>query len=227
MIQRVPTGVPGFDKLVENGLPVDSVTLLAGNPGTGKTTFAAQYIYEGATKYGERGVYVCFAETKRTFLRNMMRFEWDFERLETEGRVAILDPPTTREAGLQSNLNTILEKINYMRAKRLVIDSFTAMSTTMKEPIEVRFLVHQFYRFFQTVGCTTLLITDTPWGTNKIGSGVEEFIVDGIVLLESLFVEQSEDNRLQRRMKILKMRSTNHSKVTHKYEITEKGLQIL
>ncbi len=223
MTQRVVTGIRGFDELIENGFPVESVILLAGGPGAGKTTLAAQFLYEGATKLGERGVYVCFAETKRAFLRNMLRFGWDFERLEKEGRITILDLSTTKEPGIQGNLDAILEKITSMKAKRLVIDSFTAMSMAMMEPIDIRYLLHMLYRFLQKIGCTTVMISDTPWGSQKIGSGVEEFIADGIILMHARF---GEGGQLKRELRILKMRSTDHSKKAHEYEITPEGVMI-
>ena len=224
MIQRIQTGITGFDELIENGFPQESLILVAGSPGAGKTTIAAQFIFEGVNKFHEKGLYVCFSETKTSLLRNLLRFEWDFERLEREGRVGILDLSTTKEPGIQSNLNLILEKINDMGAKRLVIDSFTAFSMALTEPTDVRFLIHLLYRFLQRIGCTTIMISDTPWGSQRIGSGVEEFIADGIILMQTRF---DEKGNLRRTLNILKMRSTDHSKRTHEYEITENGISIL
>lgn len=223
MIQRTPTGVKGFDELVEGGFPSESLILLAGNPGAGKTTFAAQFIYEGATKFGERGVYVCFAETKRAFLRNMLRFGWDFERLEKEERCSILDLTTIKESELQNALDTILREVTSMKAKRLVIDSFTAMSLALKEAVDIRYLVHMLYKFLQKIGCTTILIADSAWGSERIGSGIEEFIADGIILMQTYFDETGE---LRRRLRIIKMRSTNHSGKTHPYHISDEGVVI-
>lgn len=224
MIPRIATGIDGFDELVEEGFPNNSVILLAGGPGAGKTTFAAQFIYEGATKLGERGVYVCFAETEASFSRNMLRFGWDFERLERDERCSVLDLSTTNEPGIQGNLDRILEKITEMKAKRVVIDSFTAMSMALGEPINIRVLIHLLYKFLQRVGCTTVVITDTPWGSERIGSGVEEFIADGIILMSTSF---NEKGNLVRSLRLLKMRSTDHSKRVHFYEITDKGVTIL
>ena len=62
MAERVPTGIEGFDGLIEEGLPKESIVIVAGSPGSGKTTFAAQFLYDGASKSAERGIYVCFAE---------------------------------------------------------------------------------------------------------------------------------------------------------------------
>jgi circadian clock protein KaiC len=223
MIQRTHTGVKGFDELVEKGFPGESLILIAGAPGAGKTTFSAQFLYEGAVKFGERGVYVCFAETKKSFLRAMSRFQWDFATLETEGRCTILDLSTVKEVGIQSTLDTILKTVTEMKAKRLVIDSFTAMSMAMKEAIDIRYLVHLLYKFLQRIGCTTILISDTPWGSDKIGSGIEEFIADGIVLMQMSF---DEKGNLQRELRILKMRTTNHSERSHSYHVTEEGIVI-
>ncbi len=223
MIPRVSTGVHGFDQLVENGFPVDSIVLVAGSPGAGKTTFAARFLYEGATNLGERGVYVCFAETKKSLLRGLLRFGWDFERLEMERRIAVLDLTTTEESGLQSNLDKILDCVTTTQAKRLVIDSFTAMSMAMTRPIDVRYLIHLFYKFLHMVGCTTIMISDTPWGSQKIGSGVEEFIADGILLMNTGY---NERGFLRRELKILKMRSTDHSRRVHEYDITKEGVVI-
>ncbi|MCJ7770404.1 AAA family ATPase [Candidatus Bathyarchaeota archaeon] len=222
-LQRVPTGVAEFDKLIEGGFPAESIILIAGNPGAGKTTFAAQFLIQG-TSVSEKGLYVCFAETKESLHRNLLRFGWNFEELERKGRLAILDLSTTKEPGIQGNLNIILEKIIEINAKRLVIDSFTAFSMALTEPTDVRFLIHLLYRFLQRAGCTTVMISDTPWGSQRIGLGVEEFVADGVVLLTTSF---DGEGKLRRTCSILKMRSTDHSKMTHEYEITDLGIKIL
>ena len=222
--RRVPTGVPELDDLIEGGFPADSMILLVGFPGAGKTTFSGQFLYAGAERFGARGVYASFAETKRTFIRNMLRFGWDFERLEKERRVAILDLSVTREAGLQTNLNTIMETMTSMGAERLVIDSFTAISMALKDAIDVRVMVHLLYKFLKKANCVSLIILDQPWGSTSIGQGIIEFLADGIIYLETYF---DEKYNLRRRLRILKMRGTNHSKSPHEYEISEDGFVIL
>jgi circadian clock protein KaiC len=223
-IPRASTGVLGFDELIEGGLPVGSVMLLAGPPGAGKTTFSAKFLFEGATMLGEKGVYVCFAETKDSLVRSMLRFGWDFDRLDREQRCIILDLSTAKEAGIQKNLDEILGAISSLGAKRLVIDSFTAFTMALKEPINIRHLIHLLYRFLKNLGCTTIIVTDTPWSSERIGSGVEEFIADSIILMQSRF---NEKRQLERTLRILKMRSTDHSQKVHDYKITSKGIEIL
>jgi predicted ATP-dependent serine protease len=70
---RVPTGIDGLDPLIEGGFPRNSLILLAGNPGVGKTVFGAQFLFRGAKDYGENGLYVSFAESEDVLIRNIGR----------------------------------------------------------------------------------------------------------------------------------------------------------
>jgi circadian clock protein KaiC len=223
MRPRVPTYIPGFDELVEDGFSQESLILLVGNPGSGKSIFAAQFLYEGATRDSENGVYVSFSETRVSLLRNLLRFGWDYEKLETDRLITILDLSSTKEMGIQGNLNRILETIKDVNANRLVIDSITALTLPLEKPADVRFLIHLLYRFLQQVGCTTIMVSDSPWGSQQIGFGVEEFIADGLIIMRTDF---DEDGILTRTMRILKMRTTKHSKKTIPYDITDDGIQI-
>ena len=223
-IHRTPTGIPKLDELIEGGFPSDSMILLVGYPGSGKTTFSAQFVYNGAMKYGARGVYVCFSETKAAFLRNMMRFGWDFDRFEKDNRITLLDLAVTREAGLQTNLNKIMDSLTSLNANRLVIDSFSAIDTALKEPIDIRTMVHLLYRFLKRANCVSILVLDQPWGSNSIGQGISEFLADGIIHLDAYF---DRSKKLRRRLRIVKMRGTNHTMVPHDYDITDEGFVLL
>ena len=82
MSKRTQTGIEGLDRLVEGGFPQGSMIVLAGSPGSGKTIAAAQYLHHGATKLGEKGVYISFGERKEVFFENIERFGLDFKELE-------------------------------------------------------------------------------------------------------------------------------------------------
>jgi circadian clock protein KaiC len=223
-IHRTPTGIRKLDELMEGGFPSDSMILLVGYPGSGKTTFSAQFIYNGAMKYGARGVYVCFSETKATFLRNMMRFGWDFDRFEKDNRITLLDLAVTREAGLQTNLNKIMDSLTALNANRLVIDSFSAIDMALKEPIDIRTMIHLLYRFLKRANCVSILVLDQPWGSNSIGQGISEFLADGIIHLDAYF---DRGKKLRRRLRIVKMRGTNHAMAPHEFDITDEGFVLL
>lgn len=198
------------------------LVLVAGGPGAGKTILSAKYIYEGA-KRGENGVFVCFAETKRVLLDTVRQFGWNFEDPKVADKITVLDMSTRLEAGVQQTLNQILEAVVATKAKRLVIDSFTAMSMAMKEHIEIRYLIHLLSKFLQRANCTSLVVVDIPWGTSKIGSGSEEFIADGVILMEAYY---DNNSKLQRRVKVLKMRGVGHSREAVGYSIDRRGIAI-
>ena len=104
----ISTGVEGLNVVLGGGFPGNSLIILAGNPGTGKTVFSAQFLYRGCVDFGENGVYVSFAESRETFFENMRGFGFDFERLEREGKFRYLDLLTIKESAVPSILNMIL-----------------------------------------------------------------------------------------------------------------------
>lgn len=87
---RVPTGISGFDELIKGGFIEDDIILLTGGPGSGKSTFGIQYLYEGITKYNDPGVYVTLDESPAIIMRNMWRHNWDLERLIKENKLRII-----------------------------------------------------------------------------------------------------------------------------------------
>ena len=201
--RSVPTGIKGLDNVLGGGFPRNSIIIVAGNPGTGKTIFSAQFIYCGATEYGENGVYVSFAESRESFIENMKQFGFDFEKLESEGKFSYLDFLTVREAAISAILDVILKEIERLKAKRLVIDSFSALSQAFEREFDARIFIHAILsRIVRQIGCTTILIDEIPYETGRIGGGMEEFVADGIILLRAI----EQDERLFRDLLIKKMR---------------------
>ena len=223
-IERVKTGIANLDELVHGGFPKGSAILIAGGPGSGKTVLSAQFIYNGVQNFGEKGVYAIFGETGDNFKRYMKTLGFDFEVLEKAGKVVVLGLATTKDELVHGNVRLILDEVRRIGAKRLVIDSITSLMLTSKEALENRVFITILQRFFQTANCTTLLIAETPWGKQGIGSGVEEFIADGIILMES-FIDGTE---LRRRLIIPKMRGTGHDMKYYRFTISEGvGIKII
>jgi circadian clock protein KaiC len=220
---RVPTGVQGLDSLIEGGFLRGDVILLAGGTGSGKTIFSTQFIYNGAARYGEKGVYATFEEDAKTLRRNMLRFGFDLERLEREGSIKIIDLETLKGEGLNANIQFILSALEEINGKRLVIDSLTAFLTVYPEKFEYRTFMHLIYRILKTCGITTIMICSVPKGAQTLGLGIEEFVADSVIILKN-FIESLE---LKTRLLIHKMRGTNHSRKYHNVIITDKGLEIV
>ncbi len=199
-----PTGIEGLDVLLGGGIPRGSVVLVAGNPGTGKTTFAAKFLYEGASKRGEPGVFVSFVEPRTDFYRNMKRLGMDFESLEKKGLFRYVEAVTAADPNVVSEiLESVIGVAEEIGAKRMAIDSISAILQIVKDINTARELLHNFFlRGAKQLGITTILIAELPIGANTVGFGIEEFIVDGVIILKM----RLEKGRIVRYMELRKMR---------------------
>ncbi|MGA2665573.1 MAG: ATPase domain-containing protein [Nitrososphaerales archaeon] len=204
-----PTGIPGLDDLIGGGFQKGSLVMLAGKPGTGKTVFATKFLSTGVTEFGESGIYVSFGESKETLLGNMAR---QFgpgvgESLRSE-RLKFLEYTVMTETGLDAVLKAIIDEVQATGAKRLVIDSYSAM-TQLFERGESRTVLHAILGGpIREAGCTTILICEGELGDLRGGSGVEEFVADGVMLLGI----HELDGRPMRQVEVLKMRGSRLEK---------------
>ena len=223
LFDRVPTGIVGLDDLIEGGFPRSGLVLLAGSPGSGKTIASAHYIYHGAKNLDENGVYVSFAERRELFLDNMRRFGLDFEMLESEGKFKFLDLITTSEEAVSSTLDIVIREVFEINAKRLVIDSFSAMAQAFNKKIDARIILHLLDKLMRQTGCTTLLLVELPIRSKTLGLGFEEFVADGIILFETI----EEKEGIRKRAVILKMRGTGHNQNYSNIVISDQGISLM
>jgi len=148
----------------------------------------------------------------------MKAFCFDFESLEKRGKFRYLDLLAVKENAVPTILNLIIDEIKKVKARRLVIDSFTALAQALKEPIDVRIIVHTVLgKIVREIGCTTLLIEEAPLGRAEIGFGIEEFVADGVIRLRTSELE----GRLFREMELLKLRGARLKQ--HKLAFTLEG----
>ncbi len=223
LIERVKTGVPGLDELIEGGFPKGDIILLAGGTGCGKTIFSTQFIYSGATQQGEKGLYVTFEEEAKTLKRNMLRFGFDLDELERQGLVRVIDLEALRGSGLSANIEFILSELKSLGGERLIIDSLTAFLVACEEKFEYRTIMHVFYRRLKSLGCTTIMTCSIPTGYETLGLGIEEFVADSVITLENVI----DEKELKTRFLVRKMRGTDHSKKYHDAIITEEGIKVV
>ena len=90
-LSKTPSGISGFDEISKGGIPYGRTTLVSGTSGSGKTVFAAQFLYNGIMKYGMNGVFVTFEERPIDIMRNMKSFGWDIKQLVDEKKWAFVD----------------------------------------------------------------------------------------------------------------------------------------
>lgn len=220
---RVPTGIQGFDTLIEGGLPMGSLVVLAGNAGSGKTTFAAEYAYRGAARFNQKVIYVSFAEGRDTFYDNMLRLGMNFASIEKAGKLRFHDMMAITLKSIGGAIQDILHEIRTFRAARLVVDPFSAIAHLAKENEDPREILRMFLtKEARSVGCTSIMITEIPSGQEAIGMGYEEFVSDGIIVL---YYPRRGSARI-RGIEVRKMRKTNHLQKTVPFEITSNGIVV-
>jgi len=196
----VRTCVPGLDDVIP-GFPRGGVILVSGKPGSGKTIMAMTFLYRGALEAGERGAYVSVYEGKDRFLQLAKGLGMDFEKLEEEGLFNHIWMPITMEAGAATAVNTILEQVKSIGARRLVIDSFTALKQQFKDRAEARtFLQTLFSKVVEELKCTTILIKEGDPLTEPLD--FEEYVADAVLHLKKDYF----DRRPLRRLEVLKLR---------------------
>ncbi|MEM3516560.1 MAG: ATPase domain-containing protein [Candidatus Bathyarchaeia archaeon] len=203
MVIRVKTGVDELDEIIEGGFPKRSLILLVGEPGTGKTVFCMQFLVKGC-ELGESCIYVSFNESKDTLIENLSRhLNVDLNKFESEGKLKILDFAAMKEGAISIILETILSEVKSLKAERLVIDSFSVMAQAFREAMDVRIVLHTVLnKIVKQMNCTTLIIEEAPIGESKIGLGIEEFVVDGIIMLKRSELKK----RFFRELEVIKLR---------------------
>lgn len=221
--ERVPIGVPGLDRILLGGIPKGSINLLSGACGTGKTTFAMQFIYHGAKYMDEPGVYVTLEEDPRKLVQNMALLGWDLEELIAKKKLMVIKPEVYKFESIKSIIGDAIDKIG---AKRLVVDSYSVMLTYFSDPYEVRNGLVQLDREIKKMECTALVISDIKDNSETFSTtGVEEFIVDGVIVLY-LVKTHGHPYESERAIAVRKMRATPHPLKTYPFHIAKGGIMM-
>ena len=231
------TGITGLDPLIEGGFPAGRSILVSGGCGTGKTILGIQYVYGGAKNYNEPGVYVTLDERPELIREDVLRFGWDLKKLEeknminiVDGSIAKLGMPSEEEFSLPVTgydvdklLLEIMRVIKRIDARRVVIDSIPALGFNFENVNDVRKAVLKVSYMLMRSGVTSILVSEMQEGSNKFGKyGVEEYVVDGVIVLHYMGVGTASNRTLH----IRKMRSTKHSEDLHPMDISDKGITV-
>ncbi len=230
-IERVVTGIPGLDEILRGGIPKRNVVLLSGGPGTGKSIFGQQYLYNGLRR-GEPGVLVVLEEHPVQVRVSMSQFGWDVREFEEAGKLAIVDAFTAgigeaakRERyvvrapdDFQLLIDVLREAIRDVGAERAVIDSVTTLYIT--KPALARSMVLQLKKILSGMGCTSILISQVSVTERGFGGPGVEHAADGIIRLDL----DEVNGELKRSLIVWKMRGTAHSMRRHPFEITNEGI---
>jgi KaiC/GvpD/RAD55 family RecA-like ATPase len=238
-VERIKTGIFGLDKIIEGGFPRNSLIIVSGGPGSGKSIFCLQYIYYGA-KNNESGLYITLEEDPNDLKEAAKKLGMDFDKLKN---CKIIKPSEIKD---YPDLQKIIEEeIKSLNAKRLVIDSLSSLEALCstfesagkgislirlregyKIPPEKRAIIRRFlYNFvhhIKSLGVTAILTSEIQ-NAKYSPSGITEYLVDGIIKLEY----EAVGNIVQRSIFIPKMRKTNIKAGRLGMEIGKGGIKVL
>lgn len=235
-MERVKVDIPGFKKLVPNGIEKGITILLSGMCGTGKTTLGLQFIHDGAKK-GEKGLFVSFDEHPEKIKERVKSFGWDFDKMEREGLVRIVEADAVsaiklihahmmkKHGVLDIELDGIPTFIpGDFEPDRMVIDSLSSLSSYfIGEEEKYRLYLTQLFKILEDEDVTCLGISETQEEGKYSRSGIKEFLADGVIIL---YNTNMKGERV-RAMEILKLRGTEHATKIVPFKIVNKrGIEV-
>jgi circadian clock protein KaiC len=219
---KIATGIPSYDKMIEGGFQDQSINLIVGGIGSGKTIFALQFLMEGI-KRNEKVLYITFEEKKEDFYKNMKQLGWDLQKEENNGKFIFLEySPEKVKMMLDEGGGAIEAIVLKNNIKRMVIDSITSFSLLFDDDLSRRQATLGLFDIIRKWDCTILLtVQNSPTDAKTKGIPTIEFEADSITLLYFVNI----NNKRKRFIEVLKMRGTNHSTEVHNFEI-KKGIKV-
>ncbi|MEM3506804.1 MAG: ATPase domain-containing protein [Candidatus Bathyarchaeia archaeon] len=237
-MDKVPTGIPGLDKMLGGGFPVGRVILILGEPGTGKTILSTQFIANGILKFNESGIFVSMDETKYHFYKEMDNFGWNFYEFERQKKFIFLHAAPIRhipeevsigklsigrkDFSLLSLIESISTYVKFINAKRMAIDPISALLFQYPDVNERRRAVLDLMEAIMNTGTTCILTFELrSSGPNRIIE-IEEYLAHGAIILQTVQAGRA----LARAIRIEKMREAKIDTQLRPYNITDKDIVV-
>ena len=217
-LERLSTGSAAFDRILGGGIPARSVTVIAGQPGVGKTLFSLQMLFALA-RAGKKCLYfTTLAEPSLKLLQYMQQFSF-FDESLLEQSIAFADLGSViRRKGADATLGEIANRVEREAPVVVVIDSFKAIRDILVDPATLRTFVYDLAVHTASWGATSLLVGE--YTDADIASHAELAIADGIIR----FTNERQELTAIRQVEVLKLRGANYVTGAHFYEINADGL---
>ncbi|MFH0954571.1 MAG: ATPase domain-containing protein [Candidatus Micrarchaeota archaeon] len=217
---RAHSGIPGLDDLLNGGVPRGNLVVVSGDPGSGKTSFCLSFLYYGATRFNEPGVYISLEESEEEIIKEASYFGWDLAPLIKQRKLLISAVNLYDFDKLKNAIEDAVERIG---AKRIIIDPGVVFRMFFEKELEARKTILALGRTLKKIGATTMITNELSLDKLTSLYGLEEYVADGVILLYHTKLE----NRFIRSIGVLKMRGTKTSEKLHPVEIDSNGIRVL
>ena len=224
--RQLSTGVAGLDGILGSGLPRNRLYLIDGEPGSGKTTLALQFLLEGV-RQGERGLYVTLSETREELEDVAASHSWSLENIDVFELANSQEPAEESytlfhpaEVELQQTVDAVFQAVEDANPQRVVFDSLSEMRLLARDPLRFRRQILALKQFFSGRDCTILLLDDktAPEGDLQLHS-----LAHGVIVLEHVSLEYGSERR---RLKVTKLRGQHFRGGYHDFRILTGGLAV-
>ncbi|MFH0884368.1 MAG: ATPase domain-containing protein [Candidatus Micrarchaeota archaeon] len=223
----IKSGIDGLDNVLGGGILEGSIITVSGPTGAGKSTFAAQFLHNGAVQSDEPGLYISIEESRRDFFFHMGGFEMDFAALERDRKFILLDYPIHEVDQIINQSGSIQEIINSTGVKRVVIDSIMPIALYFKGEDERKKGFLKFIENLRKWNVTTMIVSEDL----KIHSGsrpssefgIESF-TDGWINLFYRYDDRTMER--SRFVEVVKMKGVAHSSRSYPATLSRKGFAI-
>jgi circadian clock protein KaiC len=227
-LEKVPTGIRGFDEITGGGLPKGRPTLIAGGAGSGKTLFGMEFLVRGILHYDEPGVFVSFEERIPDLEKNFSNLGFDLAKLESQKKLALdhvrIERSEIEETG-EYDLEGLFVRLEYavesVKAKRLVIDTIEALFSGLLNANILRAELRRLFSWIKTKGLTAIVTGEQGQGT-LTRFGLEEYVADCVIFLDHRVINQIST----RRLRVLKYRGSAHGTNEYPFLLTENGISV-
>jgi circadian clock protein KaiC len=226
-IEKIPSGIEGFDVISMGGIPKNRMTLISGTPGSGKTIFCTQFLIGGLLTSNEPAVFVTFEESPEEIMINMSNFGWDIQQYIDSGLWKFVDvSPRIGEdfliqgsydlSGLIVRIKAAVEEIG---AERVVLDSISVLFNNFPDTNIIRKEIVRLKSVLKSLYVTSLITSERY---EELGGGnshydILDFVSDNVLIFKNSMFEEYR----RRTIEIIKYRGTTHKKGQHSFTIKD------